>query len=335
MTITWPSSFLDAVRVLAPQIQASVEDSEQTRRLPLPLVEAMAQAGLFRLWIPRTLGGEEVDPTTFVRVVEAVAQVDGTTGWCLMIGGGYGIFGGSLPATAAREIYGSDPHIITGGAFRPLGQAVVVEGGYRVTGRWPFGSGCQHCAWLVGGCRIFDGDQPRLQADGTPVTRLLFFPAAACEILDTWYTAGLRGTGSHDYAVAEQFVPAAYALSFREPPVQPGPLYALPTLALLTTGGQQECLPFATSALPACDGTGRHWVGRGPAALWPCLPLRDAQRGMAGGHRWGSAHRHAARHAVAGGNTGHNRRDAGGRLNVQGRGLGLDLYQQPPGALRP
>jgi alkylation response protein AidB-like acyl-CoA dehydrogenase len=268
MTITSPSSFLDAVRVLAPQIQASVEESEQTRRLPLPLVEAMAQAGLYRLWIPRALGGEEADPMTFVRVVEAVAQVDGATGWCLMIGGGYGIFGGYLPAAAARDIYGSDPHVITGGAFRPLGQAVVVEGGYRVTGRWPLGSGCQHCAWMVGGCRIFDGDQPRLQADGTPVTRLLFFPAAACESLDTWYTAGLRGTGSHDYAVAEQFVPAAQALSFREPPVQPGPLYALPTLALLTTAVAAVPLGIARHAIDTLvELAGSKSVSRSPQVL--------------------------------------------------------------------
>jgi hypothetical protein len=90
-----------------------------------------------------------------------------------------------LPTDAAREIYGSDPLVITGGAFRPTGQAVVVDGGYRVTGRWPLGSGCQHSVWIVGGCRIRDGDQPRLGADGLPVMRLLFFPAASCEILDT------------------------------------------------------------------------------------------------------------------------------------------------------
>jgi alkylation response protein AidB-like acyl-CoA dehydrogenase len=84
----------------------------------------------------------------------------------------------------------------------------------------------------VGGCRIFDGDQPRLRANGTPVTRIVFFPAEDCEIIDTWHAAGLRGTGSHDYAVTDLFVPAARSLSFREPPVQPGPLYALPTIAL-------------------------------------------------------------------------------------------------------
>ena len=195
----------------------------------------MAQAGLFRLWIPRTLGGEEADPITLVRVVEEISRVDGAAGWCMAIGGEYGVFGGYLPADAAREIYGSDPHVRTAGAFRPFGDAVAVDGGYRVKGRWPLGSGCQHSAWIVGGCRILDGDHPRLRPDGTPVTRILFFPASDCEILDTWHSIGLRGTGSHDYAVADAFVPAPRSLSFREAPTEAGPLYAVPTIALFAT----------------------------------------------------------------------------------------------------
>lgn len=226
------SSFIEVAKGLAPQIQASADEIERSRRLPLPLVDAMAQAGLFRLWIPRSLGGEETDPMTLVRVVEEVSRADGAAGWCLGIGGEYGVFGGYLSADAAREIYGSDPLVRTAGALRPFGNAVVVDGGYRVTGRWPLGSGCQHSGWIVGGCRILDGDQPRLMPDGTPHVRLLFFPATDCEILDTWRSIGLRGTGSHDYTVADVFVPAARSLSFREPPVEPGPLYAMSTIAL-------------------------------------------------------------------------------------------------------
>ena len=226
------SAFVEAAKGLAPQIQTSADEIERSRRIPLPLVHAMAQAGLFRLWIPRSLGGEETDPMTLVRVVEEVSRADGAAGWCLAIGGEYGAFGGYLSADAAREIYGSDPLVRTAGALRPFGNAVVVEGGYRVTGRWPLGSGCQHSGWIVGGCRILDGDQPRLMPDGRPLVRLLFSPAADCEILDTWRSIGLRGTGSHDYTVTDVFVPAARSLSFREPPVEPGPLYAMSTIAL-------------------------------------------------------------------------------------------------------
>lgn len=232
MADTTPSSFIAAAASLGPQIQASAEESERLRRLPMSLVEAMAEAGLFRLWIPRSLGGEEADPMTLVRAVEEVSRADGAAGWCLAIGGEYGVFGGYLPEDAAREIYGGDPHVRTAGAFRPSGNAVVVDGGYRVRGRWPLGSGCQHSAWIVGGCRILDGDRPRLGADGAPDMRILFFPAAECEILDTWHSIGLRGTGSHDYTVTDVFVPAARSLSFREPPVERGPLYAFPTIAL-------------------------------------------------------------------------------------------------------
>src|ERR1700739_2279691 len=95
--------FLDVASGLAPQIRAAVDDIERMRRLPLPLVQAMAQAGLFRLWIPRALGGEETDPMTLVRVVEEVARADGAAGWCVAIGGEYGVFGGYLAPDAARE----------------------------------------------------------------------------------------------------------------------------------------------------------------------------------------------------------------------------------------
>lgn len=226
------SSFVDAAAALAPRVQASVLESEQSRRLPVPLVEAMAQAGFFRLWIPRAIGGEEAAPMTLVRVVEEISRADGAAGWCMAIGGAYGVFGGYLGKDAARDIYGSDPLVRTAGALRPFGIARIVDGGYRVTGRWPLGSGCQHSGWMIGNCRIFDGDQPRLRPDGTPVMRFMLFPTAQCEILDTWHSIGLRGTGSHDYAIADAFVPSTQSLSFREPPVERGPLYAFPTIAL-------------------------------------------------------------------------------------------------------
>jgi alkylation response protein AidB-like acyl-CoA dehydrogenase len=236
MPETAQSSFIDAAKGLAPQILELAGEIERSRRLPLPLVENMARAGLFRLWIPRALGGEETDPMTLVRVVEEISLADGAAGWCVALNGEYGVFGGYLPADTAREIYGRDPNVRTAGAFRASGNARVVEGGYRVTGRWQLGSGCQHSTWLVGGCRIMDGTEPRLRPDGTPVTRILFFPAQDCEIIDTWHSIGLRGTGSHDYAVADVFVPADCSLSFREPPVEPGPLYAMPTIALFGAG---------------------------------------------------------------------------------------------------
>jgi alkylation response protein AidB-like acyl-CoA dehydrogenase len=243
------SPFLDTVAALAPQIEAAADENERTRRLSVPLVGAMAQAGLFRLWRPRSLGGEESDPITVLRVVEAVSRIDGAAGWCVAVHGNGSLPSGYLPREGAREIFGSDPNTITAGTWPPLGEAVVVEGGYRATGRWPFASGCQHAQWIQAGCRIIDGDQPRLRADGTPVARVLFFPAASCEILDTWHTAGMRGTGSHDFTVTNVSVPFEHSVSFREPPVELGPLYAFPTIGLSASAIAAVALGIARHAI--------------------------------------------------------------------------------------
>jgi hypothetical protein len=169
------AQFVDAAVSLAPQIRALAGEIDQFRRLPPSLVDAITRAGLFRLLLPRSLGGPETDPMTFVRVVEEVSRADGATGWCVALIGEYGVFSGYLPPETAGEIYGGNPNVRTAGQLRAAGQARVVEGGYRVTGRWPLGSGCQHANWIVGGCRILDGDEPRLRADGTPISRLFFF----------------------------------------------------------------------------------------------------------------------------------------------------------------
>ncbi|HET7881419.1 MAG TPA: acyl-CoA dehydrogenase family protein [Acetobacteraceae bacterium] len=264
------SSYIAAARALAPQIHELADAIEQSRRLPPTLVDAMARAGLFRLWIPRSLGGEETDPMTLLRVVEEIAGADGAAGWCVALIGEYGVFGGYLPSEVAHEIYGSDPNVRTAGQLRPAGEARLVDGGYRVTGRWQFGSGCQHAHWIVGGCRIFDGAGPCLKPDGTAISRLLFFPAADCEIIDTWHTIGLRGTGSHDYAVSDVFVPTARSLSFQEPPVEQGPLYAMPTVAL-----------FGTALAAVSLGIARHAID----ILLAVVPTRKTGRSRGGGLR--------------------------------------------------
>jgi indole-3-acetate monooxygenase len=248
------NGFVEAAIALAPQIRAAADEAERSRRLPQPLVEAFAQAGLFRLWVPRSLGGEEADPMTLVRVVEEVSRADGAAGWCVAIGAGSSIFSGYLPADAAREIYGNGTAAIIAGAFRPMGEAAVTNGGWRVSGRWSLGSFCDHAKWMVGGCRITKGGEPLLTPNGEPVTRLMFFPAEAREILDTWHSIGLRGTGSHDYAVKDVFVPHAHSLSFRDRPVEKGPLYALPTIALVSAELAAVPLGIARHAIDLLTG---------------------------------------------------------------------------------
>ena len=167
----------------------------------------------------------------------------------MCIGGNTSLPAGSLPRDAAHEIYRDDPLIVTAGTWPPLGDAAIMDRGYRVTGRWPFASGCHHAAWIQGGCRVTEDGRPRLGPDGAPVVRVLYFPAAACKILDTWHTGGLRGTGSHDYEVADLFVPAAHAVSFQAPAVEAGPLYALPIIGLSATAIAAVALGIARHAI--------------------------------------------------------------------------------------
>jgi len=186
-------ALLDSVRKLAPLIRTHAGEAEQNRRLSQPVVAALAEAGIFRLFIPRTLGGLEVDPLTFSCVLEEIARIDGSTGWCVWIGGANPLFVAPLADQAAEEIFGQNPYAITGSAFFPYGKAVVQDGGYVVRGRWPYASGCHHCTWYFVLCNVFDADQPRLTASGEPEVRAFFMPITQVTILDTWDVSGLAG----------------------------------------------------------------------------------------------------------------------------------------------
>ncbi|MCG8695820.1 MAG: acyl-CoA dehydrogenase family protein, partial [Minwuiales bacterium] len=232
-----PPEPLAAARALAPTIRARADEIEAGRRLPADLARQMAEAGLFRLLVPASLGGAEADPATLLNVIEAVAEADGAAGWCVMIGATSGLTAAYLPETAAREIYGADPAAITGGVFAPMGKAVAVDGGYQVSGQWQWASGSQNCAWLMGGSVILDDGKPRLLENGMPDSRMMLFPADQVEIIDTWQAAGLCGTGSHDMAVADRFVPAERSVSLiTDRPRANGPLYTFPVFGLLAMG---------------------------------------------------------------------------------------------------
>ncbi|MGH9234554.1 MAG: acyl-CoA dehydrogenase family protein [Acidimicrobiales bacterium] len=223
-----------AIRSLTEGIRSECHEIDTTRRVPTPIVDALRDADVFRLLAPVDIGGHEVDPVTFLDVVEATSHADGSVGWCVLIGGCYATFGGLLPPDGARAVYG-DPDTISAGAFRPNGVAIEVGGGYRISGRWPLASGSSHANWYVGGCVIQRNGEPVVSTTGAPLVREFFFPGSVVDIIDTWDSTGLRGTASHDYAVDDVYVPESHTMWFQEPPAIERPLYRMPPVAMFAT----------------------------------------------------------------------------------------------------
>ena len=223
---------LDAVRELAPKIRAASDEIEEGRRLPLHIVGEMQRAGVFRMAMPRAWGGSELNLLSQLRVIEALSIADASAGWCAMIGTDGGYLTAYIDQTVAREMY-ADVDAVTAATLAPPGKAVKTKDGFTVNGRWPFASGCQHASWFIGHFAVFDGDTPRLQPDGVPEARCGFIPADECEIIDTWTTNGLRGSGSHDWAVKDRYIPEERTFNLAAPTLyRSGPLYTLPNLLL-------------------------------------------------------------------------------------------------------
>ncbi len=227
---------LDAARALGPAIASRSDEYEAVRRLPADLATTMADAGLFRIALPASLGGHELPPAQIVEVIEAVATADASVGWCLMIGSTTTLTAAYLPHDVAGDIF-SDPAVITGGVFAPMGKAVVEGDHYRVNGRWQWGSGSANCSWLCGGAQIFEDGELRKLPSGAPDHRMMIFPRSEVELIDTWHSAGLKGTGSGDLAVRDALVPKARSVSLIvDKPVERGALYLFPAFGLLALG---------------------------------------------------------------------------------------------------
>lgn len=244
-------AFVQAARALAPAIRELRADIERDRSLPAPLVKRMADSGFFSLWLARALGGPELNTVDYFRVIEELSRADGAVGWCAMVSAGYSRLSGYLDDDVARDIFG-DGSTIVAGTINPTGKAIVVPGGFRVSGRWNYGSFIGHSAWTVGSSVIHDDGGPRRGPDGALDMRLMLFPTSAVEILDTWRVGGLRGTGSHDFQVSDLFVPDDHAIAaFTAKPVRPGTLYAAPFITVFAMALASVPLGIARAAIEA------------------------------------------------------------------------------------
>jgi alkylation response protein AidB-like acyl-CoA dehydrogenase len=256
---------LERARALAPLLDRCAEAVESERRLVPALLDGLHEAGLFRLLLPRVLDGGEVDPITFVEVVEEIAKTDASVAWCLCQAGGCAMTAAYLGPEVARHVF-EDRRAVLAWGPGPDARAVAVDGGYRVTGTWSFASGCRHATWLGGHCPVVTPEgQPRRRADGRRDERTMLFPAASAEFVDVWHVSGLRGTGSDAFTVTDLFVPHAYSVSRDDPAErrQPGPLYCFPAGSLYASGFAGVAMGLARAMLDAFVELARDKTPRG------------------------------------------------------------------------
>ena len=257
--------YLSRARALAPEIEASGALIEEQRRIPPALVKKLLDAGLFHMLLPRSLGGSEVDPGTFARVIEEIAKADASTAWCLCQASGCSMSAAYLAPAAAQEVFG-DPGSILAWGPGPDARAVAMDGGYRVSGAWSFASGCRHATWLGGYCPIYDEDgSRRRRADGAGEGRTMLFPVTDATIIDVWHVGGLRGTASDTFRVAELFVPRERAILRDDPRErqESGPLYCFPIGSLYSSGFGSVALGIGQRTLEALVELARDKTPRG------------------------------------------------------------------------
>jgi indole-3-acetate monooxygenase len=221
-------SVTELIAQVEPTLRRFAPAAEAQRQLPPEAVATLRDAGLFDLWVPRAHGGLELDPLASMQVFEELGRIDGSVGWVVSNCSFIAYLCQVLPDEGSAEIF-ANPRTVVAGAVNPPGIAIPVEGGYRVSGRWPFGSACHFADWLGTFCLIMDGEAPRMDADGNPVLLQVMLAREEAEILDTWHVLGMRGTGSADFQVQDIFVPErrSVALAALDQPgsAHGGPLY--------------------------------------------------------------------------------------------------------------
>ena len=247
------SSPLDAARKLAPQIRACAEETETAKQLPRALFEAIADAGIFHLLVPRAVGGAELDLPTYAQVIEELGKADASTGWAVNQGAVFATYASRMPLEAARAIFIDPPRAVVGNSPAPTATAVVVPGGYRVTGKQGFSTGCRHATWVAAHSSVvLENGQKRLEASGQPEQRYCFVPVGEATLHDTWQVRGMRGTGTDHFEVKDVFVPEARTvLSVTAPIVHPGPLYNIPRTLCFASGDAGVACGLARAALEA------------------------------------------------------------------------------------
>ena len=265
---------VERARELRPLVQGFADRAEAERTLPAEVVHALREAGLFRVAVAAEVGGAEATPREQILAIEAISEADGAAGWALMIGvENLGFASAFLQPDVAEEVIAKHPEAIFCGALNPQGRARRVDGGVRVSGRWPFASGCLHADWFWGQCVLEEDGKPREMLE-------VLVPRSQFRVLDTWHVAGLRGSGSHDVEIEDVFVADRFTTQVGAGRMHVrGPLFRLPALSRLAYNKVGVATGIARAALDAFVELASQRVPRGMSA--PLRERRFAQESVA------------------------------------------------------
>lgn len=252
-----PEPLMEAARRLHPLIREHAEAVERNRRLTPTVIEALREARLFQMAVPRAFGGREVTPMEMIACIEELARADASTGWCVAKATCSTLVARNLPSSVLHEMF-DDQQFIGACVLASKGQAVAVPGGIRMTGRWSYATTVEDCTWLALGTVLSDGDEVRKAPNGQPARFLALLERGEFQVGDTWRACGLAGTGSHDVEVVDRFIPDARVMGLASDRTLETPLYSFPIFALLRVLDAAVALGVGRRAIEELRDLARH-----------------------------------------------------------------------------
>ncbi|HEX4409681.1 MAG TPA: acyl-CoA dehydrogenase family protein [Xanthobacteraceae bacterium] len=289
-----PVDCLAKAQALAPVIAAAVPRIEANRELPADLVDALHEARLFRMLLPRSLDGDEVSPVTFLRTIEEIAKADAATAWCVAQTSVCSTIAKALRRETAEDMFLDPRGVLAWGPTHMSSKAIATDGGYRVTGTWPFASGSRHATWLAAHCRLFEADgAPRLSANGEHEEITLVVPRSTAEIKDVWHVIGLKGTGSDTYSLNDVFIPTHRSIAYHalDPSewLEHGALYSFNIYQLFGSAFPAIALGIARAMLDSFEKVAKTKMPAHTTTLLRESAVVQSQVGVAEA-QWNAAH---------------------------------------------
>jgi len=265
------AQLLAAIHDLAPRLAARAAEIESGRRIPADIIDRLRKMGLFRSLVPRSHGGLELSVPEVLPLIEALAAADSSVGWVSMIGTGAQMFFTRAPRSVFDEIFVAGTDVLVAGSGTPAGRGERVRGGYRVSGRWPFASGCQNAQWLLGHFVVHEDGAP-VMADGRPLMRAVALPAERWRIDETWQASGLTGTGSHHIILDDVSITEAESFDLLHGPSCVPGRFETPFMAFIGSVHMALAAGIAAGAMADLAAL----AGGGRRQLFATADLRDS-----------------------------------------------------------